>query len=99
MSESKQQWTPGPWSVDGEGAKAMVRDATGRIVAVRHRLGTEENEFAMNRIASVPDLIEALSETVSILQLAALMVEGKEAREMVKKTLAKARAALAKAGA
>jgi hypothetical protein len=58
MSEAKT--APGPWSVDGNGIKAMVRGADATIVAVRHRLPADANESNMRLIAAAPDLLAAL---------------------------------------
>jgi hypothetical protein len=44
LTEVASQASPRPWTVEGEGRNALVRDATGRIVFVRHRLGGEEHE-------------------------------------------------------
>jgi hypothetical protein len=52
--------TPGPWRMDGEGLKAMVRGEDATIVAVRHRLPAVVNEPNMRLIAAAPELLEAL---------------------------------------
>jgi hypothetical protein len=50
---------PGPWYLDGEGVRALVRDASGVIVAVRHRMPGHKNETNMRLIAAAPELLEA----------------------------------------
>lgn len=53
--------TPGPWYLDGEGVRALVRDANGVIVAVRHRMPGHKNETNMRLIAACdPDTIREL---------------------------------------
>lgn len=53
--------TPGPWYLDGEGIRALVRDANGVIVTVRHRMPGHKNETNMRLIAACdPDTIRAL---------------------------------------
>ena len=55
--------TPGPWYLDGEGIRALVRDANGVIVTVRHRMPGHKNETNMRLIAACdPDTIRALLE-------------------------------------
>ncbi len=49
--------TKGPWYVDGEGIKTMVRGADATIVALRHRLPGVVNEENMSLIARAPDLL------------------------------------------
>ena len=52
--------TPGPWYLDGEGIRALVRDANGVIVAARHRMSGHKNETIMRLIAACdPDTIRA----------------------------------------
>jgi hypothetical protein len=53
--------TPGPWSVDGEGIKAIVRDANMMIVAIRHRMPGDAHEANARLIAAAPDLLAALN--------------------------------------
>lgn len=60
MNEIKSTPSPNPWVVDGEGNHAMVRDASGRIIAVRHRLPGNENEANMHQISASPDMAIAL---------------------------------------
>ena len=53
--------TPGPWYLDGEGIRALVRDANGVIVAARHRMPGHKNETNMRLIAACdPDTIREL---------------------------------------
>lgn len=52
--------TPGPWTVDGAGTRAMVRGADLTIVAVRHRLAGEIHEANCHLIAAAPDMYDAL---------------------------------------
>jgi hypothetical protein len=52
--------TPVPWYLDGEGVRALVRDASGVIVAVRHRMPGHKNETNMRLISAAPELLEAL---------------------------------------
>lgn len=55
--------TPGAWYLDGEGVQALVRDANGVIVAVRHRMPGHKNETNMRLIAACdPDTIRELLE-------------------------------------
>ena len=56
--------TPGPWSVDGAGIKAMVRGGNASIVAVRHRNDGNVNEADMRLIAAAPEMLEALNALV-----------------------------------
>jgi hypothetical protein len=88
---SETQWTPGPWSVDGEGIEAIVRGADGTIVAVRHRLRRAENEANMRLIASAPDLYEAGRDAEALLK----SVEGQNG--LVDELLRRVREALARA--
>ena len=59
-----------PWRVEGEGIAAKVRDADGRIVAVRHRLPAAENEANMGRIAALPELRNAAIVTFETMSAA-----------------------------
>lgn len=83
--------TPGPWYLNGEGVRALVRDANGVIVAVRHRMPGHKNETNMRLIAACdPDTIrellaerdqlaaalEAAREDVSIARRALLWLAG-----------------------
>lgn len=53
--------TPGPWTVDGEGIRALVRGADLTIVAVRHRLPGHIHEANVRLIAAAhPETIRAL---------------------------------------
>jgi hypothetical protein len=65
--------TPGPWYLDGEGVRALVRDANGVIVAVRHRMPGHKNETNMRLIATCdPDTIrELLAERDALAKAAA----------------------------
>lgn len=55
--------TPGPWHLNGEGIRALVRDANGVIVAARHRMPGHKNETIMRLIAACdPDTIRELLE-------------------------------------
>lgn len=53
LSLSTAQQTPGPWSVDGEGTKAIVRGADLTIVAVRHRLSGDVHYANARLIAAI----------------------------------------------
>lgn len=55
--------TPGPWRLEGEGIKAMVRGDDATIVALRHRLPGPVNDANMRLIAAAPDLL-AFAESV-----------------------------------
>ena len=52
--------TPGPWRVDGEGIRAMVRGADATIVAVRHRHPAATHEANAHLIAAAPEMLEML---------------------------------------
>jgi len=53
--------TPGPWSVEGVGIRALVRAGiNGVIVAVRHRLPAGEHEANTRLIAAALELLENL---------------------------------------
>ncbi len=52
----------GPWRVDGKGLNAMVRSFDSKIVCVRHRLGAEENESNMRKIAVADEMFDLLLE-------------------------------------
>lgn len=54
------QHTPGPWIVDGQGIRALVRGSNGVIVAVRHRQPSEEHEANARLIAAAPDMLQML---------------------------------------
>jgi hypothetical protein len=54
-----------PWRVDGSGIRAMVRDAESRIVTVRHRMNSNENEKIMTMIAAAPTMLEALGRLMA----------------------------------
>lgn len=51
--------TPGPWRLDGEGLKAMVRGDDATIVCLRHRLPGIVNAENMRLIAAAPELLAA----------------------------------------
>ncbi|NGR09346.1 hypothetical protein G5B41_17540 [bacterium SGD-2] len=53
--------TPGPWTMDGTGTRALVRGADLTIVAVRHRLSGQAHEANARLIAAAnPAVIHAL---------------------------------------
>lgn len=54
MSETK--WPAGKFHVDGDGIHRLVRDDSGRILAIRHRMSKDENEALMNLFAAAPQL-------------------------------------------
>ena len=85
--------TPGPWSLDGDGVRALVRDASGVIVAVRHRMPGHKNEANMRLIAAAPALLEALEDLASLAEVAMREVGEYD----IEAELADARAAIAKA--
>jgi len=57
--------TPGAWYLDGEGVQALVRDANGVIVAVRHRMPGHKNETNMRLIAALLAERDALREALT----------------------------------
>lgn len=72
--------TPGAWYLDGEGIRALVRDANGVIVAARHRMPGHKNETNMRLIAACdPDTIRALLAERD--QLAASLEAAREERD------------------
>ncbi|PRH37735.1 hypothetical protein [Burkholderia gladioli] len=100
MSESKQQWTPGPWSVVGN----MTRYVEGRapsgliqeVAACGPTEAWEQQEANAKLIAAAPELVEALSDLLATLER---HMPGLGANAKPGTPVAKARAALAKAGA
>jgi hypothetical protein len=64
LTEVASQASPRPWVVEGEGAKALVRDADGRIIFVRHRLAGEEHE-ANARFAAAACSANAMQELLN----------------------------------
>jgi hypothetical protein len=84
--------SPGPWRVDGEGNRAMVRAEDAVIVCVRHRLSKDVNEANMRLIAAAPDLLVALQVILyrfddNDLKLTVDAIQA--SREAVKKALGK----------
>lgn len=65
MSAEKAQHTPGPWTVEGEGIRAIVRGADFTIVAVRHRLPKETHDANARLIAAAPDLLALAKQYAS----------------------------------
>ncbi|WP_186177760.1 hypothetical protein [Burkholderia gladioli] len=101
MSESKQQWTPGPWSIDWNITRLDIH-ANGKLVATLRRstkdgAPTYDDKEAIanaNLISAAPELVEALSRTLQLLTDMGAPEEPEDAE-----VLEAARAALAKAGA
>ncbi|WP_186084851.1 hypothetical protein [Burkholderia gladioli] len=97
MSESKQQWTPGPWSYDrgvippdGPGRYSTV-SADGDVVIAEINDLIPGGIANAKLIAAAPELVEALSELLEY----GLKMSGRHHAPAFEK----ARAALAKAGA
>lgn len=61
-TEQATKHTPGPWTVEGEGIRAIVRGADSTIVAVRHRLPKETHDANARLIAAAPRMLAELRE-------------------------------------
>lgn len=92
-----KKWTPGPWAVDGDGIKALVRGSDATIVAVRHRLPSETHEANAHLIASAPELYEALSSCADAINRKVDFTSESPSRLELIASAEVARAALAKA--
>ncbi|WP_141755082.1 hypothetical protein [Burkholderia plantarii] len=104
MSESKQQWTPGPWEVDATGYRAkgdgVCVMAWPRCVAVIGAFNPDmPNDANAKLIAAAPDLVEALRIAEKKLVELEGQVGGGDDEIYVEGAILTIRAALAKAGA
>jgi hypothetical protein len=57
--------SPGPWRVDGEFRRRVIKDAKGKTVVVIEHWTTEPDAHL---IAAAPDLLEALTELMAMLR-------------------------------
>ncbi|WP_186055718.1 hypothetical protein [Burkholderia gladioli] len=100
MSESKQQWTPGPWELEVNGWDNQVVYGNDPRVSGKRRFIAEVSLYHdgananAKLIAAAPELVEALRRTLQLLTDMGAPEEPEDA-----KVLEAARAALAKAGA
>lgn len=102
MSESKQQWTPGPWEWDDRYPSSNTGEKTWSLIGadgygILSCDGVENSPQGLNDdanaklIAAAPELVEALSELLEY----GLKMSGRHHAPAFEK----ARAALTKAGA
>ncbi|WP_186268090.1 hypothetical protein [Burkholderia gladioli] len=105
MSESKQQWTPGPWGWDDRYPSSNTGEKTWSLIGangygILSCDGEENSPQGLNDdanaklIAAAPELVEALRRTLQLLTDMGAPEEPEDAE-----VLEAARAALAKAGA
>ncbi|WP_431018206.1 hypothetical protein [Burkholderia gladioli] len=103
MSESKQQWTPGPWYVIGKHPDCEIRyvglnpdNRHSMEIAVLYGAEGDEQEANAKLIAAAPELVEAL-QALSVMWESVCDIQGWNVDAYAEYRAA--RAALAKAGA
>jgi hypothetical protein len=96
--------TPGPWTYEVEKASGpSLSDATylfahGDVLGKVYEIATQGNSQANARLcAAAPDLLEALRECSVRLDACRMVIADADAREMVRASVMKARAAIARA--
>ena len=61
LASSAAKVAPGPWTPEGEWLNTVIRDASGRIVFVRHRLdGATHEVLARFAAACSPEVVQTL---------------------------------------
>ncbi|WP_186056532.1 hypothetical protein [Burkholderia gladioli] len=105
MSESKQQWTPGPWSYDrgiippdGPGRYSTV-SADGDVVVAEINDLIPEGIANAKLIAAAPELVEAAKIGLQYIEAVCFNTPNPKKRANYADAASKIRAALAKAGA
>lgn len=105
MSESKQQWTPGPWELEVNGWNNQVVYGKDARVPGKRRFIAEVSLYYdgananAKLIAAAPDLVEAARIGLQYIEAVCFNTPNPKKRANYADAASKIRAALAKAGA